>query len=173
MDGFRNAIDRIIEQVRPDVVIHSGDLFDHAHPTPHAIEFAMRQLRRLGEAEIPFVAIEGDHSSPRIAGQGQVLRILSHLPLIHAVCGDYAQVRFDGLLIHALPHRAVAREYVVDPSKIDDDCANILVSHAVADGLPYYNTTRYAAPLAVRASAMLFDYVALGHSPSFQSGKRD
>ena len=33
MDGFRNAIDRIIEYVRPKVVIHSGDLFDHAHPT--------------------------------------------------------------------------------------------------------------------------------------------
>ena len=163
MNGFRQAIDRIIDRVRPDAVLHSGDLFDHSHPTPHAIDFAMRQIRRLGEANIPLVVVEGDHSAPRIAGQGQVLRLLLHLPHIHVVCGDYAQVEIGDLAIHVVPHRAAARGFEFDPKHLDVRKANILLSHAVADGLPYYQTKRYAAPLAVRDVAGLFDYVALGH----------
>lgn len=171
MDGFREAIDRILERVQPDLVIHSGDLFDHAHPTPHAIDFAMRQLRRLGDVGIPLVVVEGDHSSPRIPGQGQVLRLLLHLPLVHVACGNYTPVRIANLVIHGLPHRAVAQGYNIDTSTLASDCAHILLTHGVAEGYPYYNTTRLAASLPVRDQAEHFAYIALGHYHRFSQVK--
>ena len=167
MDGFRLAIDRIVGDLRPDVVVHSGDLFDHAHPTPHAVDFAMRQLRRLSDARIPLVIIEGDHSSPRIPGQGQVLRILSHLPMVDVVCDGYGRVDVGDVAIHAVPHRAVAMGFVLDENAIDAGKINILLAHAVAEGYPYYNTARLAAPLTLRQSGHLYDYIALGHHHRF------
>lgn len=147
MIGFQQAIDRIVENIRPDLVVHSGDLFDHSHPTPQSIDFAMRQIRRLSEARIPFVIVEGDHSSPRILGQGQVLRLLLHLPGVFVVCDAAAQIRLPGILIHAIPHRAV-EERVSESISLDEGSFNILVAHGVADGCPFYNTSRRAASLS-------------------------
>ena len=62
--AFSDVIDAILE-IRPDYVIHTGDLFHRASPSNRAITFAMMQLKRLQEAKMPLVIIAGNHSTPR------------------------------------------------------------------------------------------------------------
>ena len=167
MLGLLRAVDRIIETVRPAVVLHTGDLFDRALPTPHALDFAMAQFRRLADAGIPILVVEGDHSSPRNQSQGQVLRVLLHLPGVTVVCGDAAIVRIGELVVHALPHRALAREERPNRDALDPRSPNILVTHGVADGWGYFRTHRLAASVPIRECADWYEYVGIGHSHRF------
>lgn len=45
-NAFRQAVDKAIE-LKPDAVVHAGDLFDVPRPTNRAIVFAQEQLIRL------------------------------------------------------------------------------------------------------------------------------
>lgn len=59
---FEKTIDKIIE-LDVDFVIHSGDLFNSAKPTPSTLLVFQKQLFKLNEAGIPFYAIAGNHDS--------------------------------------------------------------------------------------------------------------
>lgn len=77
--SFQAFVDRVLE-LRPDVVLHSGDLFDSVRPSNRALAFAVEQLFRLSEADIPVVIIAGNHSTPRIRETGSAFRLFEHLP---------------------------------------------------------------------------------------------
>lgn len=169
--GFAQAVDRIVS-LRPDVVIHAGDLFDHAHPTPHSIQFAFTQLKKLSETNIPVLLLEGDHSAPRMPAQGEPLQILGNLPGVTVVCGNSLQkIHIADAVVYALPHRALLYDEEAHNILIQDTAdtkdIQILVSHGVADGLPFYQTHRSAASIRVKEVAPRFDYVALGHCHRF------
>ena len=59
---FEKTIDKIIE-LDVDFVIHSGDLFNSAKPTPSTLLVFQKQLFKLNDAGIPFYAIAGNHDS--------------------------------------------------------------------------------------------------------------
>lgn len=167
MQGLVCTIDYIIERIQPDAVIHTGDLFDASQPTPQAVHFAMAQLRRLPAAGIPLVLIEGNHSSPRDHSQGHILRLFEHLAGISVVCADAATVRVNNLVIHAIPHRAVALGHRPRQGECERGCFNVLATHAVADGREYFTMGRAAAELPISGCATWYDYVALGHYHRF------
>jgi DNA repair exonuclease SbcCD nuclease subunit len=86
-DTFRQIIDIGIKE-RVDAVIHTGDFFDKNEPPNKAVLVALRELKRLKEKEIPFIAIAGDHDSPkrgssifpqRILEEEGLLILLDHL----------------------------------------------------------------------------------------------
>ena len=166
MSAFAQAVDRIIDHVRPDVVVHAGDLFDSAQPPPHAVDFAMTQLARLSAEGIPVVIVEGNHSFPRDRARGNVLRIVAHLRGVTVICDDAQQVVIGDVAFDGFPHRALARGRVPDRTALRAG-ANVLVAHAVADGWHYFKTGRPGADLAVAACAPWYDYVALGHCHRF------
>ena len=60
-DAFTQIIDAILK-IRPDYVIHTGDLFHRPHPSNRAISFCLTQLKRLSVAQIPTIIIAGNHS---------------------------------------------------------------------------------------------------------------
>ena len=65
---FENAfIEIITDAIESDVdaVIHSGDLFHHSKPNYRALSVVTRQLNRLDENGIPFIAIVGNHDASR------------------------------------------------------------------------------------------------------------
>lgn len=167
MQGLVHAIDSIIDHIHPDIAIHTGDLFDSAQPTPQAVHFAMAQLRRLPAAGVPLVLVEGNHSYPRDRSQGHVLRLFEHLPGISVVCADAAVVRLDTVIVHTLPHHAVALGHRPRQEDCESGYFNILATHAVADGWGYFTMGRAAAELPVSAIAPWYDYVALGHYHRF------
>ena len=59
---FELIIDKIIEE-NVDFVIHSGDLFETARPSPNALLTFQKGLLRLKGAGIPMFAIAGNHDS--------------------------------------------------------------------------------------------------------------
>jgi exonuclease SbcD len=167
MLGLIRAVDRILEQPHPDVVLHSGNLFDTARPTAHLLDFAMTQLRRLTEAGIPVVIVEGNHASPRDRSHGHVLRLLAHLPQVQVICHGAERVQVGTILLHAFPHRALLEGILPDRSELDPGCHNVLIAHGVADGLPFYKTGRPAVDIHVTNYATWYEYIALGHCHRF------
>ncbi|MDR0901106.1 MAG: DNA repair exonuclease [Methanobrevibacter sp.] len=59
---FEEIIDKIIEE-RVDFIIHSGDLFETAKPSPNALLVFQEQLMKIKKADIPFYAIAGNHDT--------------------------------------------------------------------------------------------------------------
>lgn len=167
MLGLMRAVDRIVEQPLPDVVVHSGNLFDSPRPSAHLLDFAMTQVRRLADAGIPVVIVEGNHETPRDRGQGHVLRLLAHLPRVQVICQAAERVQVGTILLHAFPHRALLEGALPEESRLDPAYHNVLVAHGVADGLPYYRTGRPAVDVNVAVCANQFEYIALGHYHHF------
>ena len=59
---FEKVIDRIIEE-KVDFVIHSGDLFETARPSPNALLVFQKGLLKLKGAGIPMYSIAGNHDT--------------------------------------------------------------------------------------------------------------
>lgn len=165
--GLMLTVDHLLRDPLPDLVIHSGDLFDSSRPTPYNLNFAMAQFARLSAADIPVVIIEGTHSWPRDRGHGHALQLLTHLHGVTVVYDDAAEIRLPGFAISALPHAAVARG--IQPSVIarEGGEAAILVGHGVADGNHLFKTGRVAPEVMIAPCADAYDYVALGHCHRF------
>jgi len=174
-DAFRQAVDKAIS-LRPDVVIHAGDLFDTVRPQNRAIDFALRQMIRLSEAGIETVLISGNHSTPRIKETGTIFRIFEHLPHIHSVHEPgVSKVVVGDLTVHAVPHsvtpplQEVVREAI--PSKATKH--NVLVLHAgILDSKAYKMDEFNEQNVPVSAVSDGFDYTALGHFHRFTEIRR-
>ncbi|MHB8695013.1 MAG: metallophosphoesterase family protein [Solirubrobacteraceae bacterium] len=102
-DAFERAVDKIIE-LRPDAVVHSGDLFDGFHPSNAAIAVAFDQFKRLHDARIPTVVIAGNHSTPRVAATSHVFGLLDRLGCVRAVHAQPEVIELGELAVTAIPH---------------------------------------------------------------------
>ncbi|HIH00669.1 TPA: exonuclease SbcCD subunit D [Thermoplasmata archaeon] len=165
-DAFVRCVDRVIE-LDPDLLIHSGDLFDTVRPQNRAIDLALKQLVRLSDAGIEVVLISGNHSTPRLAETGNIFRIFEHLDNVHPihepgvtalVCGD--------ITVHAIPHSAnpPMTESLAQVRTSRNTKHNILALHAGVDGANTYKMDEFneqiIAPDQIPTG---MDYVALGH----------
>jgi DNA repair exonuclease SbcCD nuclease subunit len=165
-DAFTQFVDRVID-LKPDVVLHSGDLFDSVRPTNRAISFALDQLRRLAGAGISTIVIAGNHSTPRLQETGSVFRILEHIEGIHPVYkGVYERVSLGDLVVHAVPHadgdNLAKNLQSIVPSK--DARFNVCMLHAGIIGLGVFRMNEFNEAL-VQSSYLRkdLDYIALGH----------
>src|SRR4029450_23870 len=61
-DAVLAEIAAIAERARPDLILHTGDLFDGARPPMTEFGRAIRVLRRLGDIA-PVVVLAGNHDS--------------------------------------------------------------------------------------------------------------
>ena len=77
---FRRVIDKVIE-LKPDLVLIAGDVFNAARPSNPAILHAFQQFSRLmhmlPDATVAIVA--GNHDTPRTAETGSILGLFSAL----------------------------------------------------------------------------------------------
>lgn len=175
-DAFNRAIDKAIE-LAPDVVIHSGDLFDGYHPSSAALKVCLDGVGRLRDAGIPLVIIAGNHSTPRVTSAEHVFCVLERFDrsgLIHAVFGQPRYVRIGALAILAVPHvndDTVVRDMLAAAVPDPDATYNVLVAHVGLDGLGHVGDSE-AGSVTLSGETLEaadgFDYVALGHLHSFQ-----
>lgn len=168
-EAFHQAIDKILE-LKPDVVLHSGDLFDGVRPGNQALTIAFEELRRLGEADIPLVVISGNHSTPRLRGTSSIFRLfdLPEFPLIFPVYkGEYETIRFGDLAVHAVPQCITHDEYNAQLSKVSPDPSarfNVLMLHATVAGAPEFSMGEFTEQIVPeKYLGPDFDYIALGH----------
>lgn len=169
--SFQQAIDKTLE-LKPDIVVHSGDLFDQVRPQNRAIDFAMRQLIRLSGAGIETVLISGNHSTPRLRETSNIFRIFEHLAHIHPLYepGARSLVIGDATVV-AIPHSTnpsmTSTLATVAPSK--ETRHSVLVLHAGVTGSQTYKMDEFneqTVPLDALTSG--WSYVALGHYHEFK-----
>jgi len=175
--GFIDAVDRIIE-IRPDVCIHSGDLFHSIRPLNSIMARAAEQLHRLtAESRIPTIIITGNHDAPKQPHVGAALDVFRPIDNLYiAAAGRLERFRIGTACVHALPHCPTVAELKqqLEYCRPDDRADyNILVLHGVAAGMPEFSMAdlgEQELPLEVMER---FDYTALGHFHNFcQVGPR-
>ncbi|MDH4122997.1 MAG: DNA repair exonuclease [Thermoplasmata archaeon] len=169
-DAFERFVDASLRD-RPSLVIHTGDLFDSVRPSNRAISFAMEQIRRLSEAGIGFVAISGNHETPRLSETGSVFRILEHLENCDLVYeGDLKIIDKEGVEILALPHTNDERfkEGTKKISEKKSENKRIVMMHTGVVGLGVFRTNEINELLMTSSEIdREADYVALGHYHNF------
>jgi DNA repair exonuclease SbcCD nuclease subunit len=170
---FEQAIATAVE-LRPDAVIHAGDLFDSYHPVSAALRVALDGFARLREAAIPVVLIAGNHSTPRAAAAEHVFAVLERFGGVHVVYDQPRAVRIGGLVVHAIPHDNDPERLMtaLRAARPDADARfNVAVAHIGMEILGHVGGAEAGAVSvtgeALEEAAAGFDYVALGHLHTF------
>jgi exonuclease SbcD len=164
--SFEAFVDRVLE-LQPEVVLHSGDLFDTVRPSNRALSFALEQLVRLSEAGIPTIIIAGNHSTPRLRETGSAFRLFEHLDNIHPVYrGSYERIAVGDLTVHAVPHSEGEgfKEQLPRIERCVETKYNAAMLHAGIVGFSEFRMNEFNEQLV--DSCYLkddIDYIALGH----------
>lgn len=159
---FEKIIDKIIQE-DVDFVIHSGDLFETAKPSPNALLVFQKGLLKLKGAGIPMYAIAGNHDS--VMRQGaippQVVFKKLGLKVISPINKEY---EYEDIFIGGLPYypKSKIKSFKEDLANLANKAKNysraILVLH---QGIDKYLPFQYE--LEIGDLPENFDYYALGH----------
>lgn len=85
-EDFNRAFQEVVEktiQLKPDFMIIAGDLFQQARPSNITLENAITNFRRLRDAGIPVLTVDGSHDSAPNVITGTILNPLDSAGLIH------------------------------------------------------------------------------------------
>lgn len=159
---FGKVIDKIIEE-NVDFVIHSGDLFETAKPSPMALLEFQKGLLKLKGAGIPMYAIAGNHDSVMRKGAipPQVIFKKMGLKVISPINTNYmhGDVFIAGLPFYPSSQSDVLKAKLVELSKkAASHEKSILVLHQGVDN--YFD---YQYELETGDIPDNFTYYALGH----------
>lgn len=165
--GFVRAVDAIIE-IKPDLCIHSGDLFHAVRPSNRIMAIAGQHLHRLAaEHAIPTVIIGGNHDTPKQPHVGAALEVFRHIDRLHVVTGEGPEILTIGSArVVALPHCLTTRIFKEALASCRPDQAsrhNLLVMHGVAAGMPEFSMADLGEQEFPVEIMEPFDYTALGH----------
>ncbi len=164
---FRDAFEQVIDDAIDDdvdAVVHAGDLFHDRRPELRDLLGTIRLLRRLRAAEIPFLAVVGNHESTR---SGQWLDLFEDLELAERLGSDPRTV--GATAFYGLDHVPKSRR-----AELDYDFAPHDADHAVlvAHGLftPFAHAD-WETETVLDESTVDFDAVLLGdnHEPGTET----
>jgi DNA repair exonuclease SbcCD nuclease subunit len=172
-NAFKKFVDAAIDE-KPDLILHAGDFFDSVRPTNRAISFAMDQLLRLSEADLPIVVIAGNHETPRLRETGSVFRLFEHLKNVYPIYkSKYECISFPELelKIHVIPHcnSPEALREALEQLKPDNEIKyNIAMLHAAIIGVAAFRGNEFNEQ-EIQSGYLKpgFDYIALGHYHEF------
>jgi len=162
--GFDRAVDKIIE-LKPDAIVHAGDVFHHVRPRIRPLVVFQRGLLRLVEAGIPVVVISGNHDAPKSFSQTSPFRLFEGLRDVH-IAQRYRYERFEvgDRSFHCIPFCLEPGDYVAEFQKMEKRGRDVLVMHGLAESLSnrkMRSVGEHELPDSLLKSD--FDYIALGH----------
>lgn len=171
VNSFVLAVDRIID-LKPDLCIHSGDLFHAVRPANKILAIAGQQLYRLAVTHrIPTVVIAGNHDSPRQSHLDAALQIYAGIDNLYiSADSSLGSFAIGEANVFAAPHlhEAAAMKEMIRSSAPDlSRRFNILVTHGVASGMPQFSMMELGEMELPTESLSRFDYTALGHYHNF------
>lgn len=185
-----NQFIELTKDIRPDVILIAGDIYDRAVPPAEAVKLLDEVLSNiLLDFNIPIIMIAGNHDSPERLGFGTRLLARQGLHLIGQLQGLAPVILHDShgpVYFCPLPYAepAVVRERLADPEAIDHeramyslikqavkiiprDARKVAIAHAFVAGGEGSESER---PLSVGGSGTVdsscfqpFHYTALGH----------
>jgi DNA repair exonuclease SbcCD nuclease subunit len=162
--GFDRVIDKIIE-LRPDAVVHAGDVFHHVRPKIRPLFVFQRGLLRLVEAGIPVIIISGNHDAPKSFSQTSPFRLFEDLREVH-IAQRYSYERFElgDHRFHCIPFCLEPSDYITQFERIERGGRDVLVMHGLVESLS--NRKMRSVGEHELSDSFLksdFDYIALGH----------
>jgi len=170
---FYNAWQQVIDAVfklKPDVVLHTGDLFHTPRPSNRAIRVALEGIQKISDAGIPLVIISGNHETPRIKATGSIFESISLFANVYAAFDSkYERFRIKDCDFHCAPHCSLTEELesAFKAVKILKDASrNVFLTHGAWTGKQYYGMGEFneqRLPDVEQALGYSFDYIALGH----------
>lgn len=190
-DFFRAWRDVIVRHAIPervDFVLLAGDFFDRRNLDPLAMNHAMEGLRLLREAQIPVLAIEGNHDQREVVSDYSWLRSLSTwglLCLLEPVrdadgklaltpwdestrSGSYIDVAgariFGSAWYGASSNQAIPLLAAALREARSDERFNILMLHTDVEGQLERSNIPALELATLETLKELIDYVALGHT---------
>jgi DNA repair exonuclease SbcCD nuclease subunit len=152
LDAFEAVIDDAVDG-DVDAVVHAGDLFHDRRPELVDLMGTISALRRLDDADIPLLAVVGNHESTR---GGQWLDLFERLGLATRL-GDEPTVVGD-TAFYGLDHVPVSRRDDLDYAFADHDADYAaLVAHGLFEPFGYadWDTAHVLAESTVAFDAML------------------
>lgn len=179
--AFCQAIDKVLE-IKPALLVHTGDLFDSVRPSNRSISTALEQILRVSKAGIPSVIIAGNHSTPKMQDTGSIFRLLDLFDGVYPVySGRYDSHAFGELRVHAIPQCPTKDGFrrELDTLLSDGDFSsnlNVLLLHSGVEGIREFSMGDFneqAIPLdALKppdpgGEKPGFNYIGLGHYHSF------
>ena len=173
---FYDAFSQVIEQIKiikPDFIIHTGDLFHRSSPSNRAITFALEQFKIIDSLEIPFILIAGNHSTPRTNLSAPILKIFENFENIFVSYEQkYKKIEFKDIVFHTLPHmndETTAHSQIeLCEENIDKSKKNIMMMHcSVGANYLMQEFGEWVFPHAKEYIFNEMDYVALGHWHGF------
>ena len=170
---FYDAWDQVVEsilRIRPDVVVHAGDLFHTPRPSNRAIRVALESIQKISDAGIPFVIISGNHETPRIRATGSIFESIALFENVYAAYSSkYERFRIKDVDFHCLPHCSLTEEMEAALHSVEIDPAaesNVLITHGAWSGKTLYGMGEFNEQRLPDVEGVLgvkFDYIALGH----------
>ena len=173
---FYDAFSQVVEQIKelkPDYIIHTGDLFHRSSPSNRAITFALEQFKIINELHIPFIMIAGNHSTPRTNLSSPILKIFENFQNIYlSYEQEYKKIEFEDVVFHTLPHmnddsKALSQIELCEQN-IDTNKKNIMMLHCSVGA--HYLMAEFGEWVYPHDKETLFakmDYVGLGHWHGF------
>jgi exonuclease SbcD len=168
--AFRELVDKTIE-LKPDFMIIAGDIFEHARPSNMTLENAIANFRRLRDAGIPVLTVDGSHDSAPNVITGTILNPLDSTGLIHYLPRhEGASWRNESCYVYGVPNfrtpRKTREEFPIFLNKNkptpDPSLFNILVFHMALD-IPILKHPQMEAEAQPELLPEGFNYYAGGH----------
>ena len=169
-DAFKELVERAIE-FKPDFMIIAGDLFHQPRPSNHTLENTIRSFKRLKDAGIPVLTVDGSHDSAPNTITSTILYpldsagLITHLPRHQGACWS----KQDCCYVYGIPtyhNRHKTREAL--PKFMAENqptpkagVANIFVFHGAVD-LPTVKGP-FEAEILPEELPSGFCYYAAGH----------
>ncbi len=174
-DDFYNNFLQIINEtilIKPDLVIHSWDLFHNAKPWNKAISKALEWIMKLSKNNIPTLIIAWNHEVPRLTTTTNIFEIFANIPNIYPIYWEKIEnIEINNLNIVALPHFHDEENFKLELSKtweyLKNDKKNIFVSHFWIQAQEYEEYTDEISWINILKTDLenlkKYDYVALWH----------
>ena len=173
---FYDAFSQVVEQIKiikPDFIIHTGDLFHRSSPSNRAITFALEKFLEIDSLGIPCILIAGNHSTPRTNLSSPILKIFENFKNIHVSYNqEYKKIEFDDVIFHTLPHLNDDSKALMQiescEANISESKKNIMMMHCSVGA--WYLMQEFGEWVYPSNKEYIFekmDYVALGHWHGF------
>jgi DNA repair protein SbcD/Mre11 len=170
-NAFSELVNKTIE-LKPDFMIIAGDLFHQARPSNHTLENTIRSFKRLKDAGIPVLTVDGSHDSAPNTITSTILYpldsagLIIHLPRHRGACWS----KTDCCYVYGIPNyhnrhktqEALPKFIEENPPTPKAGVANIFVFHGALD-LPDVKPPYIEAEILPSELPDGFCYYAAGH----------
>ncbi len=178
-NAFTELVDKTIE-LKPDFMIIAGDLFHHARPSNATLENAIRNFKRLRDAGIPVLTVDGSHDTAPNTITGTILTpldsagLIVYLPRHNGACWRKPGCCY----VYGIPNFRSRRRtdellpiFLAEKVPMPDaNVSNIFVLHGSID-LPSVKPPYIEAEISPDLVPEGFGYYAAGHVHEGYKGK--